>query len=422
MLRAPRYGTDMPSRGEVPPPLCFGTTIGTLASPWRARVTPWGALVPADGTPPLDWWIAADDRWHEPASEPSRRQHRILGAPVVETVVAVPGGDIAQRVYAVADAGATPIVELENRSSLPVAVAFSRADALTGRPLAPLAPDAPDGAAVAVPLAHRATVRVGLARAPSASTPSAEHVARGWVTQTETGTRFALPDEVLTRAVVAARAEVLLAGPLVDPIELVLTERERVRLGAAPEPLVAGVAEAAVAVAKAAKRAPAPSPPWDVASALTAASEVLARAGDTRAAADVEAMANRLGPAGPPPAEAPEGVRLLPWLEGRLAAATPAGGIDLLPGFPPSWAGQGVEVYGAVAAGVTVAFALRWHGERPALLWDLDAAVALHLPGARPGLVGGRRTGRGAAGAVPVEKLDGSARPSGDRAATAASP
>jgi hypothetical protein len=360
------------SGGEVLPPPCSGATIGTLASPWRATVTPWGALVPADGTPPLDWWIAADDRWHAPASEPSRRQHRILGAPVVETVVAVPGGDIAQRVYAVADAGATPIVELENRSSLPVAVAFSRADALTGRPLAPLAPDAPHGAAVAVPLAHRATVRVGLARAPSASTPSAEHVARGWVSQTETGTRFVLPDESLTGAVVAARAEVLLAGSLEDPIERVLADRERVRLGAAPHPLVTDVADAAVAIAKAAKRGPAQ---WDVAAALAAVSEVLARAGETTAAADVEAMATRLRPGGPPPAEAPNGVRLLAWLEGSLVAAAPAGGIDLLPGFPPSWAGQGVEVYGAVAAGVTVGFALRWHGERPALLWDLDAAV-----------------------------------------------
>jgi len=362
----------------VPPPRCAGTTIGTLASPWRATVTPWGALVPADGTPPLDWWIAADDRWHAPASEPSRRQQRLLGAPVVETVVAVPGGDVAQRVYAVADGGATPIVEVENRSPLPVAVAFSRADALTGRPLAPLTPDAPAGTAVAVPLAHRATVRVGLARAPSASTPAAEHVARGWVAQTETGTRFVVPDEALTRAVVAARAEVLLAGALDDPVERLLTERERVRLGAPAEPLVTEVADAAVAAAKAARRA---APSWDTAAALAAAAEVLARAGETTAAADVTAMVARLGPAGsyarsPLPTEPPDDVRLLAWLEERLVAATPDG-IDLLRGFPASWAGQGVEVYGAVAAGVSVGFALRWHGDRPALLWDLGAAVPL---------------------------------------------
>jgi len=50
-----------------------GIVIGTLGSLWRATVTPWGALVPGDGSPPLDWWVAADDRWHVPAAEPSCR-------------------------------------------------------------------------------------------------------------------------------------------------------------------------------------------------------------------------------------------------------------------------------------------------------------------------------------------------------------
>src|SRR4051794_23523229 len=181
MLRASRYGTDMPMRAGAPrrPGVTAGIVIGTLGSPWRATVTPWGALVPGDGSAPLDWWVAADDRWHVPAAEPSCRQQRILGAPVVETVIGVPSGDVAHRVYAaVAGGGTAPVVERENRSALPVGVASSRADALPGRPLAPLPPDAPAGAVVAVPLGHRATVRIGLARAPSPSTPSAEQVAR----------------------------------------------------------------------------------------------------------------------------------------------------------------------------------------------------------------------------------------------------
>jgi hypothetical protein len=356
-----------------------GTIIGTLGSPWRATVTPWGAVAPADGSSPLDWWVAADDRWHAPASEPSRRQYRMLGAPVMETVVGVPGGDIVHRAYAVADGGAAAIVELENRSSLPVAVAFSRPDALTGRPLAPLPPDAPVGAAVAVPLAHRATVRVGLARAPTASTPSADQVARGWVAQTETGARFLVPDDGLARAVVAARADALLAGAAADPIDLVLTARERVRLGEAAEPWVADVAGAAVTIAKGARR----QPTWAAPAALDAAADVLARAGETTAATDVLAMAARLPPGAPVPPDAPGGVRVLAWLERRLLR--PAnGGIDLLPGFPPDWAGQGVEVYGASAAGVTVGFALRWHGDRPALLWDLSAPVPLTCGGLDP--------------------------------------
>jgi hypothetical protein len=336
-------------------------------------------LAPADGSSPLDWWVAADDRWHAPATEPSCRQHRLLGAPVVETVVGVPGGDVVHRAYAVADGGAVPIVELENRSPLPVAVAFSRSDALTGRPLAPLPPDAPAGAAIAVPLGHRATVRVGVARAPSATTPSAEQVARGWVAQTETGTRLLVPDEALGRAVVAARAEALLTGVPDDPIERLLTWRERVRLGDAPEPWVADVASAAVAVAKRAHH----HPDWDAVAALDAAAEVLRRAGETTAAADVVTMAGRLGPGEPLPLDAPDGVRFLAWLERRLVRASNAG-VDLLPGFPADWAGQGVEVYGADAAGITAGFALRWHGERPALLWDLSEPTRLTCSGLDP--------------------------------------
>ncbi len=372
----------MPNRAGAPraPAAAAGIVIGTLGSPWRATVTSWGAVALDDGSPPLDWWVAADDRWHTPSTEPSCRQHRVLGAPVVETVVGVPGGDVVHRAYAVADGGnAAAIVELENRSSLPVAVAFSRADALTGRPLAPLPPDAPAGAAVAVPLAHRAMVRVGVARAPTPSTPPADQVARGWVAQTQTGARFVLPDDSLVRDVVAARAGALLAGTVDDPIDRVLTARERVRLGDAAAPWVDDVVAAAVAIAKGARR----QPTWVAPVALEAAADVLARAGETTAATDARAMATRLVPGQPVPADRPDGIRLLAWLERRLLRPMD-GAIDLLPGFPPDWAGQGVEVYGATVAGVTVGFALRWHGERPALLWDLGAPTTLTCSGLDP--------------------------------------
>jgi hypothetical protein len=190
------------------------------------------------------------------------------------------------------------------------------------------------------------------------------------VTQTETGTRFVVPDEALMRGVVAARAQVLLADPVDDPFERLLTARDLVRLGGEPGTWVAEIAADAVAVAKAARR----QPDWDAAAALDAAAEVLGRAGEATGAADVRAMAARLPDAAGLPDEPPEGVRLLAWLERRLVAPV-ARGIDLLAGFLPAWAGQGVETYGAEAGGVTVGFALRWHGPRPALLWDLSAAA-----------------------------------------------
>ncbi|NDD61050.1 MAG: hypothetical protein EBZ46_02225, partial [Actinobacteria bacterium] len=33
----------------------------------------------------LGWWVAADDRWHDPREEPSRRQRLVDGTPVVDT-------------------------------------------------------------------------------------------------------------------------------------------------------------------------------------------------------------------------------------------------------------------------------------------------------------------------------------------------
>ena len=41
------------------------------------RVTPGGALVAEDGSVLLDWWVAAEDRWHTPAREVTCRQRLV---------------------------------------------------------------------------------------------------------------------------------------------------------------------------------------------------------------------------------------------------------------------------------------------------------------------------------------------------------
>ncbi len=70
------------------------------------------------------------------------------------------------------------------------------------------------------------------------------------------------------------------------------------------------------------------------------------------------------------------------WLAARdqlLRPADPGRGatIEVLPRFPAAWRGGSVEVHRAPVAGVLVSFALRWHGFRPALLWDVvDARPA----------------------------------------------
>ena len=106
------------------------TVVGNLASPWSAIVDPRGLVTPWRGGWSLDWWIGAEDRWHLPSREAAVRQSLPAGVPVPETAMRVPGGDIVQAVYALpasaSDAyGELVVAEIENRSPVPVAVAFA---------------------------------------------------------------------------------------------------------------------------------------------------------------------------------------------------------------------------------------------------------------------------------------------------------
>jgi len=70
------------------------------------------------------------------------------------------------------------------------------------------------------------------------------------------------------------------------------------------------------------------------------------------------------------------------WLESRLAS----GGALLPDGFPASWLGQSFDVYGVPTGDTSaVSFAIRWHGERPAVLWEQTGdTVELTAPCAAP--------------------------------------
>ena len=143
-------------------------TTGVLGHDWRASVTPWGAIEPWPGSGDrLDWWVAADDRWHVPADEATVRQVRVEGTAVTETRVRVPRGDVVQHVYTVADAGGITIVEVTNESTLPVAIAFGRRDVLTERPIVDVPIEGIDlpASAFALPLGHQASFRIGIPHA-----------------------------------------------------------------------------------------------------------------------------------------------------------------------------------------------------------------------------------------------------------------
>jgi hypothetical protein len=65
-----------------------------------------------------------------------------------------------------------------------------------------------------------------------------------------------------------------------------------------------------------------------------------------------------------------------------LVRETPDGGLALATIFPPEWAGQPLEVHDAPTAQGRISYALRWHGDRPALLWQCERpGVPLTVPG-----------------------------------------
>ncbi len=106
------------------------TMVGNLSSPWEGVVDPRGLVTPWFDGWSLDWWIGADDRWHLPSVDTGVRQRLVDGTPVVETAMSVPGGDAVHRAYAI-QAPSTEgghelvVVEIENRSRLPFAVALA---------------------------------------------------------------------------------------------------------------------------------------------------------------------------------------------------------------------------------------------------------------------------------------------------------
>ena len=130
-------------------------TTGVTGGRWRAEVTPAGAVEPWDGSDPLAWFVAADDRWHDPARDTGVRHRRVDGTAVFETAVRVPGGDAVQRVWSVADRGGITLIEVHNDSPLPIACAFTRPDLLTTRPpVTPVVAIPTGGYAARPPVVH----------------------------------------------------------------------------------------------------------------------------------------------------------------------------------------------------------------------------------------------------------------------------
>lgn len=348
-------------------------TTGVTGRPWRATITDSGSIEPWDGTPALNWFVAADDRWHVPSDESAVRQRRIDGTPVTETRVRVPTGDVVQRIHSTADAGGLTVVEVENESTMPVAVAFDRRDVLTERPVAHVpieGIDLPDGAFV-TPVAHTASIRIAVVHGEQRHGPFPEGVAsmlqvvRGWTALTERASRLVLPagelGAALAERVTAERCDIALgsippAGD--DQAGFALALGELVRMGEPPAHWLPELVDAVEHLG--------PDDSWDADVALRAAVRVVELAGERRARRDLDRIMVRRHPVAAP-RQPPAGVRLVAWLESRLASAG-----ELVPGgIPTEWLGQPLEVHGVpTGPRSSVSYALRWHGERPAILWE----------------------------------------------------
>jgi len=343
---------------------------------WRATITGWGAVEPWDGSPAIDWFVAADDRWHRPQHETSTRQTKLQGTPVVETRVHIPGGDAVHRVYSVADAAGLTVIEVTNESTLPIAVAFTGAPLLSRRPPTSLPPQGIDLPADAViyPIGHQSTVVVARSHieragpALSDSIPSPEQVARGWLAQTQRASRLHLPDAALVDAVTAARCDLLLNGPASDdddPVGVLLGIAELVRLGHQPAIWVPGVAAELERLARSGTQIPA--------GVVEAVGRVLHAAGEGRAVQDLRRMTLHVSNDDAADVLPTDG-RRVPWWVERLLVVSDEHTAELVPlGFPAAWLGIDFEAHGlAIGLASTLSFAIRWHGERPAVLWEIS--------------------------------------------------
>ena len=384
--------------------------LGIRAGGWNAIVNERGSVRLNDGSQVLDWHIAADDRWHDPSTEPSVRQTRRAGVPVVETRLRIPGGDAIQRVYAVADAGGLVVIEITNESTLPIAVAFTRPDLISSRTPSPRGAqgiELPTGSVV-FPVAHGSTLRVAL-RAPNNDVanvdverlPSFEQLQKGWLKSVEQAGYVIVPEGAVAPLVARLRSDALiLSGHEIedwatgaggdcanDPVAYILTLQELLRMG---EKLTGDSAQ--IRVDHAARLAQSVETllkenkkssilPWDVERALFAAQFVFSRMGENRAADDVSAAQLRMSSAAEPPNIMPADIRAIAWVEEKMVAVQRDGSVQVFGrGIPRLWLGANLECH-RVAAGPlhTVSFGIRWHGEKPALLWEVSGPAGVKL-------------------------------------------
>jgi hypothetical protein len=181
----------------------------------------------------------------------------------------------------------------------------------------------------------------------SLAVPDAERVVRGWKAQLDRGLRVSLPDPRLQRRVDTARAQVLLAGQAWRPDVADVVALED--WGFDDEAAAAWRRLPGRARRKARRRTDAPAD-WSI-----------LRQPDTASHTALLAAVRR-----------------------ELVRESERG-VELLASVPSDWRGLALDVRDAPTRHGLVSYAVRWHGDRVALLWDVPAAVTTRAPALDPG-------------------------------------
>jgi len=202
-------------------------------------------------------------------------------------------------------------------------------------------------------VAHRSALRFALqlgpghlAERPLAGLPDPGDAARGWAAHLDRGLRVELPDPALTAALRSALAATLLASARrpVPPRAVAALEDWGFDAAAATAWATLGWRDRRAA---AHRRSTPPS--W---------ADVAATRGDAELLTRVRAL---------------------------LAHDGADGTVTLLADLPGAWRGHRVDVRDAPTRAGPVSYAVRWHGPRPALLWEAPPGVQLRAPGLDPG-------------------------------------
>jgi hypothetical protein len=363
----------------------------------------------------VKWYVAADDRWHIPADEVAVRQRSVDGAPVLETRVRIPGGDVIQRVWVATGrlGSAALMMEFENDSPMAIAIAIDRQDLLVSRPVA-VRSSAGEWPApgleiprepTVIPVGHRTIVRAALViSGPSTGLNDSglniadfadwSAVARGWVSLSERASRLTIADlrdsQRVDELIVAERTEIALnpASRSDDPdaaVRWLLEARELKRMDL-QEPDLVELSGAVETISRAVKRGRIAQA--DAILGFKAAAHLLG-ANQERALVDLRKVVAKM--VGTKKTSLMAMLQtsshdsklnlLVEEVESEFAVMSDDGVITFLPdGIKLERLGVQFEVHG-IAVGVNhqVSFAVRWHGPNAAVIWEVTGPTDVEL-------------------------------------------